>query len=89
MLATAVIAVLVGAWICTATIRAIAHRCNLPIHETLMWLGLAELDGPALARACEREEQLEDARLGAAPRRSPAGRQTAYPGQRPARPTRP
>jgi hypothetical protein len=56
VLATTVIAVLVGVCLCTAIVKTVAHRCGLPIGETLMWLGLAELDGPALARA-ERAER--------------------------------
>ena len=56
MLATTVIAVLVGVCLCTAIVKTVARRCNLPMRETLMWFGLAELDGPALARA-ERSER--------------------------------
>jgi hypothetical protein len=54
VLATTVIAVSLGVCLCTAIVRTVARRCNLPIRETLMWFGLVELDGPALARACER-----------------------------------
>lgn len=57
MFATAVIAVLLGVVLCFAIVRAVARRCGLPVRETLMWFGLVELDGPALARACERVER--------------------------------
>ena len=56
MLATTVIALLVGVLLSAAIVKTLARRCRLPIRETLMWFGLAELDGPALTRA-ERSER--------------------------------
>lgn len=53
VLATTVIAVLAGVCLCAAVVGTIARRWGLPVRETLMWFGLAELDAPALARARE------------------------------------
>lgn len=67
MVAASVIALLVGVCLCTAIIRAVAGRYGLPMRETLMWFGLVELDGPTLARACERRERRQ-AELARRPR---------------------
>jgi hypothetical protein len=57
VVATAVLAVLLGVLLCVAIVRAVARRCGLPIRETLMWFGLLELDSAALARAARRPER--------------------------------
>ena len=89
MLVASVIAVLVGVCLCTAIIRAVAGRYGLPIRETLMWFGLVELEGPALARACEHREVRERREAELTSRRRP-GQQAELarrprPGREPAR----
>lgn len=54
MLATALPAVILGTVLCTAIVASVARRLRLPIRETLMWVGLIELDVRALAQAVER-----------------------------------
>ena len=60
MLVATIIAVLVGVCLCTAIVRAVARRFSLPFGEALMWFGLVELDGPALARAWEPHDVLAE-----------------------------
>ncbi len=54
VLATALLAVILGAALCTLIVSLVARRLGLPIRETLMWVGLIELDIRAVARAVER-----------------------------------
>ena len=51
MLATALLAAILGVVLCTVIVTAVARRLGLPIRETLMWVGLIELDVAALAKA--------------------------------------
>ena len=46
-------AVILGTVLCTAIVSLVARRLGLPIRETLMWVGLLELDVRAIARAVE------------------------------------
>lgn len=62
MLATSVLAAVVGVALCIAIVNGVARRFGLPIRETLMWFGLVEPDAPTLERACARLE-LAEARL--------------------------
>ena len=47
----ALLAAVLGIVLCTAIVALAARRLGLPIRETLMWVGLIELDVRELARA--------------------------------------
>jgi hypothetical protein len=54
VLAAVLIAVVLGVVLCTVIVGFAARRLGLPIRETLMWVGLIELDVRAVARSVER-----------------------------------
>lgn len=54
VLAMALLAVVLGVVLCIAIVGLAARRLGLPIRETLMWVGLIELDIRTLAKAVER-----------------------------------